>query len=439
MKTGTTHHKLFVPGQRIVRTVIAILLCMLVYEARRRRGMPIFALIAAVMCITPYTRDTKAIAKRRVIGTLIGAGLGVITLLLEFRLFGMEEPDGIIHYIIAALGSGIVIYFTVWLGLTDIAQFAGIVFLIVVITQTGSSNVFQYAYHRIIDTLIGIAVGECVNRVHLPRLRNTETLFASGITNTLFEEGNMLSGYSLIELNRLIDDGCKFTVDTVEAPASVRELLQDVHIQLPIIAMDGAILYDLKERKALYTVLMDKNITAAICKLLEDRDVEFFMSTVDQQILIIRHGELKNSAIRDVYEQKRYSPYRNYVPRLDETDYLNNTIYFYILDTEDKVEGLIPEIMNASWADSVRIKRDDRHIPEGYCCTRIFPAAATKDHMLEKLQHMTAAKDIVTFGSEKGQCDVFIENADKDSMVKELKHRFEPFSLKGWRNIFSLR
>ena len=58
------------------------------------------------------------------------------------------------------------------------AQFAGIVFLIVVITQAGSENVFLYAYHMVVDTLIGITVGEIVNRVHLPRLRNTDTLFA---------------------------------------------------------------------------------------------------------------------------------------------------------------------------------------------------------------------------------------------------------------------
>ena len=79
------------------------------------------------------------------------------------------------------------------------------------------------------------------------------------------------------------------------------------------------------------TELMDRNTTAAICKLLEEREVEFFMSTVDEQILIIRHGELKNDAIRDVYEQKRYSPYRNYEPRVNEADYLNNTIYFYTI------------------------------------------------------------------------------------------------------------
>ena len=96
-----SHHKFFLPGQRIARTVSAVLLCMLIYEVRGRRGMPIFALIAAVMCIQPYTKDIKAIAQRRVIGTLIGAGLGVITLLMEQFLLGMPEPDGITHYVIA--------------------------------------------------------------------------------------------------------------------------------------------------------------------------------------------------------------------------------------------------------------------------------------------------------------------------------------------------
>ena len=77
-----SRHKLFLPGQRIVRTVGAVMLCMIVYELRGRRGMPIFALIAAVMCIQPYTKSMMAIARRRVIGTLIGAGWGVCTLLL---------------------------------------------------------------------------------------------------------------------------------------------------------------------------------------------------------------------------------------------------------------------------------------------------------------------------------------------------------------------
>ena len=433
-----SHHKLFLPGQRIARTVSAVLLCMLIYEVRGRRGMPIFALIAAVMCIQPYTKDIKAIAQRRVIGTLIGAGLGVITLLMEQFLLGMPEPDGITHYVIAALGTGIVIYLTVWLNLATMAQFAGIVFLIVVITQAGSENVFLYAYHRVVDTLIGITVGELVNRVHLPRLRNTDTLFASGITNTIFGEGKQLSGYSLIELNRLIADGCKFTVDTVETPASIRELLHDVDFQLPIVAMDGAVLYDMKERKYLKTVFMEKEAVSGLCKLLEAYGVEFLMTTLEQQILIIRHGELKNEVIQKHYEQKKVSPFRNYAQRDNTDNYSDKTIYFMLLDHEDAVEKAVSEIERAPWANAVRIKQDERLIPDGYKCIRIFPSTATKEGMLKDLQVMSGAKKTVIFGSEKGHCDVFVENADKDLMVKELKREFEPISLKGWRNTFSL-
>ena len=437
MNTEKKTHRLFLPGQRIIRTVTAILLCMLVYEARGRNGMPIFALIAAVMCIQPYTKDMKAIADRRIIGTLIGAGFGVLTLLLEEQLLGRPVPEGFLHYLIAALGAGAVIYFTVWLNRANMAQFAGIVYLIIVITQNGSDNVFLYAFNRVLDTVIGIVVGELVNRVHLPRVRNTDTLFASGINHTMFEEGEHLSGYSLIELNRLIEDGCKFTVETIETPASVREMLQNVNFQLPIIAMDGAVLYDMKERAFLRTVYMGRETADAMCRLLDENRAAFFMTTLDQQVLIIRHSELHNDAIRDLYARKRVSPYRNYAPRLPEEKYLDKTVYFCVLDETETVNRVLAGIEGAPWADRVRIRPDDRHIPEGYRCVRIFPAEATKESMLARLQEMTGAKKTVTFGSEAGRCDVVIHHANKDLMVKELKRRFEPVSLKGWRNMFA--
>ena len=50
---------------------------------------------------------------------------------------------------------------------------------------------------------------------------------------------------------------------------------------------------------------------------------------------------------------------------------------------------------------------------------------------------MVGAKETVTFGSYQGRYDVYIEDANKDLMVKELKRRFEPVSLEGWRNIIS--
>ena len=434
---GKHSHKLFMPGQRIIRTVIAVMVCMIVYEIRGRRGMPIFALIAAVMCIQPYTKNMRAIAKRRVFGTLIGAGWGVVTLLLEQAIRGIPDPDDILHYLIASVGCGVVIYFTVWLHLSEMAQFAGIVFLIVVITQNTGQNVFIYAYHRVIDTLIGLIVGEIVNRIHFPRIRNTDTLYASGVTNTIFSQGHKISGYSLIELNRLIQDGCKFTVETIETPASVRELLRDVDFRIPIIGMDGAILYDTKERRYLETVMIQEETALELCKLLKMQDVEYFMTTLEQQVLIIRFGELKNEAIRRLYNVKRTSPYRNFAPRVEDYYYTGNVLYYFILDDISKVESIEAQIKEASWADTIRIRTEERDVPEGYKCIRIFPAEASKERMLAKLQEMIGATDTVTFGSDPGKYDIFVENADKDLMVKELKHRFEKVSLKGWRNMLA--
>ena len=42
---------------------------------------------------------------------------------------------------------------------------------------------------------------------------------------------------------------------------------------------------------------------------------------------------------------------------------------------------------------------------------------------------------VCTFGSNEDECDVTIKDAGHDQMVKALKKRFEPVSMKGWRNI----
>ena len=118
-------------------------------------------------------------------------------------------------------------------------------------------------------------------------------------------------------------------------------------------------------------------------------------------------------------------------------DYTEQTIYFFILEKAEKVDAVEREIKASPWAGTVRFRYDMRDIPEGYKCIRIFSSAATKEAMLQELQHMVGAKDILTFGSMPGLYDVIVEDADKDRMVKELKRRFEPVSLKGWKNIFS--
>ena len=56
--------------------------------------------------------------------------------------------------------------------------------------------------------------------------------------------------------------------------------------------------------------------------------------------------------------------------------------------------------------------------------------------MLRHLEEYMQTEKTVTFGSVPGRYDVVIASADHNHMVRELKRRFEPVSLAGWRNIF---
>ena len=54
--------KLPVPGQRILRTMIAVWLCLLVYVLRGRQGEPLYAGLAVLQCIQPYTKTMRTVA-----------------------------------------------------------------------------------------------------------------------------------------------------------------------------------------------------------------------------------------------------------------------------------------------------------------------------------------------------------------------------------------
>ena len=237
--------KIPLPGQRILRTMIAVWLCLLVYVLRGRQGEPLYAALAVLQCIQPYTKTTHAVGRKRIIGTLIGAFWGLMLLLFEQWLnrHGHEEPW--LHFLLIGAFTGIVLYFTVLLRVSEAAYFSAVVFMVITIKHAADVSPYVYAFNRTLDTAIGVGLAEIVNRLHLPRVRKTRTLFVSSIGDTILGSDRQLTPYSKVELNRLLDDGAMFTVATSETQATVRELLAGVDLRWPVITMDGDNIKDL--------------------------------------------------------------------------------------------------------------------------------------------------------------------------------------------------
>lgn len=196
----------------------------------------------------------------------------------------------------------------------------------------------MFVVNRVLDTLIGVVLAAVVNLVHLPRKKNTDTLFVSGIDDTIIGSEGALSDFSKVTLNRLIDDGCKFTVSTMETPATVRELLPGVHLKYPIIVMDGVALYDLNQMKYYEVCKMESRNAEYIRELLERNGYCAFINTIEDHLLVTYFSSLGNEAMKATYYKRRISPYRNFVKRSDiETD---SVVYFLFQEIPCKTQGI---------------------------------------------------------------------------------------------------
>lgn len=105
------------------------------------------------------------------------------------------------------------------------------------------------AINRSVETIIGILVSLGVNNLHLPRKRTEDYLFVTGFDGALYDEKNGISPYASFELNQLLQDGLPFTIATERTPASLMADLKGLDLRLPVIAMDGAVLYDVKDKR----------------------------------------------------------------------------------------------------------------------------------------------------------------------------------------------
>ena len=427
------HKRLTLPGQRIIRSAAAVAVCMVFYLLRPWEGIPFYSATAALQCIQPYTKDMKKIARKRILGTVVGASCGLMLLLLENLLVGDVSANTTPHYLMVPLFLILTLYLTVVLGIQELAYFSGAVFLALTINHFTDENPFLFAMNRLLDTTIGIVVGSIVNRLHFPRRRNTDTLYVSALGHSLLDSESNLSNFSKIELNRLMDDGMKFSLSTIQTQATVRELLPGVKLRYPIITMDGAALYDMGSLTYLRTTPMSEEKAARIMAYCREKELPFFSNNIEQNLLVIRFSELKNDAMKQLFDKKRTSPYRNFIR--SDADVYSNVLYLLILESDDKIEQAYGELMAEPWIGDYRVAMHKSEY-EGFSTLKIYDAACSRDAMLHELEKIMGTKETVTFGVNAERYDVVIPNSDRNLLVKELKRRFEPIDLRCWKNIF---
>lgn len=385
-------------GMRMIKTAIAVFICLLIYLLTGKRGAPVFSTIAAMICMQPFVENSVTVAFNRIIGTLVGAALGLLVL---YALRWLPEQYDAVRSLIIALAVIPAMYITVIFHKTGAAAMAGVVLLSVTLAPNTPSPLAD-AFYRSTETIVGILVSLGVNMIHVPRRRREEYFFVSSFDGGLCEEKGGISPYCAFELNQLLHDGVAFTIATERTPASLLADIGSIDLKLPVIAMDGAVLFDLKEKRYLACNSLSKEMTKKISTYLQQKGIHYFLNVVLEDVLFIYYRDFQNEEERRLYERARVSPYRNYlygdIPKEGEI------VYILLVLTDAEADNVEADIKKLDTKGELLFLRDKTETPDNYCHLKIYHKNATKEYMMRRLLDTMGGKkkwQVVAFGSNK--------------------------------------
>ncbi|HPR34345.1 MAG TPA: aromatic acid exporter family protein [Anaerolineaceae bacterium] len=148
------------PGMRVIKTFLAITICLII-EHFRGTSMPYHSSIAAIVCMQPTLKSTFKTAGDRTIGTLI-AGLYSFLFITIFHQQLQMRSDSLGYYVLIGVMTLPLMMLIIALKKQGGLAITVVVFILIVISA-GETSPLNYTIERVVGTLIGIGVALFIN------------------------------------------------------------------------------------------------------------------------------------------------------------------------------------------------------------------------------------------------------------------------------------
>lgn len=355
-------------GKRILKSSLAVFLCLLIYMFRQEEGIVFYSCIAAVLCIQQDVKTTKKVALNRIEGTFLGGIVGMLTLLFIQQVLPSEYL--LLSYFVIAFMIIPIIYCTVVLHITSAAYISCVVFMSITVSHAMDMNPYIFAFDRILDTLIGIFVAIVINGVSLPHYHHKDSVFIVPLENGLCNEFDQISSYTKIKLKQLLEENANICILSKHTPASFLPIVKDIPLTLPVIAMNGAALYDVNTQEFKHPLMLSKDCVDTIKSTFQQRQMTVFVHTICHHMLHVYYDALRNPVEEEYYHMMRKSGYENYICQDIPED--KEVVYMYAIDSKDKIQELYAYLLTMKSFDKVQVIIQDDKEHKNYQTMEIY-------------------------------------------------------------------
>jgi uncharacterized membrane protein YgaE (UPF0421/DUF939 family) len=222
--------KKYLPGMRAVKTSIAVFLCVIVSSFSTLIS-PFFMALAAIITMQVSTVDSVKMGRMRILGTTIGASIGLMFALIGSAkagygtLLGLNLPWHFLrteNAFFCAIGVLVLIQICNRLHWNGSIQIATFVFLAIMVNMNGQDPVV-YSVTRLLDTIIGVVIGVLVNYFVFPN-NNLKTIHEQlhGVKAFINETADTKTGQVDIEQMRSLMLALRAEIELYRQEASVQ-------------------------------------------------------------------------------------------------------------------------------------------------------------------------------------------------------------------------
>lgn len=232
-------------------------------------------------------------------------------------------------------------------------------------------------------------------------------LYISDLDGTLLNSNIELSSYSIETINELKKQGLQFTIATARTAATVSRILEPLAIDIPVILMNGVIVYDLKTKRYLKVNGLPEEHYHTIVDVLEKNNLTGFVYEVKDDKLSTYYESLESNTMKEFHDE-RVTRYNKVFTKVNNFYDIKSPyiIYFALMD---KKEALLPayEALKDLSGLSLAFYKDIYSKKEDIYYLEIFSDKATKYNGVKYLKENYHFDHIIGFGDNLNDLPLF--------------------------------
>lgn len=280
--------------------------------------------------------------------------------------------------------------------------------------------VIQFAFNRILSTIIGVGIALFVNHFYLLEHRNKDITFVCCFENKHIENDLSFNDEEIYLSNRLYECDMDLIFATSLTLGELGKILTEIDFYRPLIIMDGAASFDSRTKKFIYVDNMSKEITEELKNVLHKYIKNVFLYTVINDVMVCYYRSIINEGEQDYfrvcYENESFKFHYGDIP-----SHLDVCCMSVILE-EDKVE----EILNDPYIKDnkfISVVVNDYKV-NGYKFINIYNKGVNKLKAFNSI-NMNKNNKLVVIGNKVNDIELMKEThdsscyLDSDIEVKE--------------------